>query len=293
MATRTAWLVASLALGALAVLLMTWQRGEQSAASSAAMIAPVVAEPVIATAGVVRPAASASLTQWIQESSVLRGTELDGAWGVDATGQLQPGLGLRQRFDYLLQLLGQVPLEQITEHLRALAQKDLRQEQVGAVMDVWRRYLVLQQMKPQQGFNSADPLEQANAYARLKFERHKILGAQWAQAFYEQEDAQADARLEALKAPASSAQRPTTDLLIDRNSLPLAAQARLDEELIRQAAWQVRLAQARAQKAKLRDAPELSDLQRRQALDQWLNAQFKPQERLRVNMALGLGSAAE
>jgi lipase chaperone LimK len=239
--------------------------------------------PAAAPEGAGQAAAARAFAQWVAASSALRGTALDGDWGVDSAGRLQPSLALRRRFDHLLQLLGQAPLDAITAHLRGLAEQDLAAPQADAVLQVWQRYLGLLQAPVLTVARPDQPETLGPALAEHQQLRRQWLGPAWAQAFYGEEEA-------ALQAWLARAGGPPDELppWIDRSALDAQALQRLAQEEALQARWQQRLAQARAEMARLAAAPELSAPQRAQAQARWLAEQFSPAEQLRVRALLGL-----
>jgi lipase chaperone LimK len=237
---------------------------------------PVAPQPAPAAAG------SAALAHWVQTLSVLRGTALDGGWGMDAAGALQPTLALRRRFDHVLQLQGQLSLAQISRYLRELAADDLNPAQTDAVMAVWERYLSLQQTTYASVVRLDDPDSLAPALAERQQARRQWLGPAWAQAFYGDEEA---ALTELILRPAAPAPAMA---LIDRSALSAAAQQRLAAEEARQADFQHKLTQARAALPALQQAPELSAPQRQQAVQAWLDQHFDAAEQRRVRALLAL-----
>jgi lipase chaperone LimK len=228
---------------------------------------------------------TATLAQWVQTRSVLRGTALDGGWGLDANGTLQPSLALRRRFDHVQQLQGQLNLAQITAYLTDLARQDLTPAQAAAVLQVWAHYLQLQQHPYQVVVRLDDPDSLAAALAERQQARRQGLGPDWAQAFYGEEEA---ALTEQILRPTSPA--PAAGL-IDRRALSPQAQQRLAAEEAGQAAFERKLAQAREAVGGLQQAPELSEVQRQQAVQNWLDAHFDAAEQRRVRALLSLAAS--
>ncbi|RQO59929.1 lipase chaperone [Paucibacter sp. KBW04] len=232
------------------------------------------------------PAPSA-FTNWLQQQSVLRGTELDGGWGLVANGELQPSLALRRRFDYLLQLQGQRKLDEIGAYLRELAGQELSAANTERVMTVWQRYLQLQQTRFRNKVNPQDLSTLAPALTEQQEARRRLLGPAWAHAFYGEEESQAATLIQA---SAETGGKPTaaTDL-IDRSRLDAAALSRLQEEDAAQARWQARLKAAAAQIQRLRQDKQLSEIQRQQAIQSLIEQSFEGGERLRARALLGAG----
>jgi hypothetical protein len=257
--------------------------GDTSALSPATSAAlPIPLEPSEPAAAPPPHAHAAALAQWVHSRSALRGAALDGGWGLNSAGQLQPSLALRRRFDHLLQLQGQLSLAQITDYLVHLAQPELNATQTEAVLQVWQRYLSLQQTAFTTVVRADDPASLAAALAERQQARRQWLGLDWAQAFYGVEEA---ALTELILRPPGAT--PPHEL-IKRSALSPAAQQRLAEEEAAQADWALRLNQARVALQVLQRAPELSALQRGQAVDDWLVAHFDASQQRRVRALLGL-----
>lgn len=242
------------------------------------------------------PDEAARLDRWVAEHSVLRGTALDGGWGQDAQGRVRPSLALRQRFDHLLQLAGQLPTASITAWLTRQAQAELQPDDVATVLQVWQAYLGLLAAPGQAGALAAGPLAapSATTWSAALAERRQLrrqwLGAAWADAFYAEEEAALARHLAAMEAGPTD-RRPAAEAapLIDRASLPPEAAQRLAEEEAAQARWQQRLAEAAAQLQRLRAAPELSAPQREAAIQRLVAERFEAgSEQMRARALLGL-----
>ncbi|MCM5679116.1 hypothetical protein M8A51_06185 [Schlegelella sp. S2-27] len=229
----------------------------------------------------------------------LRGTLPDGDWGVDASGQLRPSIALRRRFDYYLGALGEASVDELGALMLADATRDVGVEAAGRVREIWQRYVQLQQQRYDHQVRLGDRSSWEPALAERQLARRRILGPEWAEAFYREEE-------EALRremATAAPAPEPTAHSLLlggapgtDPEVLhqqrvaqfgPEAAQ-RLREEDAEWARWQQRVAQAYREVEVLRRAPELSDPQRMAAVAAYLERHFDERERLRVQALLGL-----
>lgn len=224
-------------------------------------------------------APSQAMATWLVQDSPLRGSSVDGSWSVDAQGQLVPDIALRRRFDYFLQLLGQQPIERISALVQTQAEQALSPAAAREVMQLWQRYLELQQVKFSTQVNPQDPQSISAALAERQIARRSALGRVWADAFYAQE--------EAAILQMTQASGPRSATLIDRSTLDAGALARLAQEEAQQARWQARLAEARAELERIKGAAELSELQRQQA-QQALLQRFSASEQVRVAALLGL-----
>ena len=232
----------------------------------------------------------------------LRGTELDGEWGVDAQGQLNPGRALRRRFDQLLTTQGEVSLDELTGWLRSRLHSELGSEAAQAVLQVWEKYLLLEGQAYRYEVRLDDPNSIRWALQERQHKRRAVLGVGWADAFFADEEAILLKQLEARDSRLVSAQpsssagmhaamphlTPEQAFAVRATQLnPEAAQrlADLDKE---ENLWQQRLAGAQAQWKQTSQAAHLSTAQQHAAFAQWLDIHFSATERLRVQALLGL-----
>lgn len=215
----------------------------------------------------------------------LAGTQADGDWGVDSQGQLRASHALRQRFDYYLSLIGEKPLTDIRILVRKAAEQDLKEPALGQVMALWERYVQLQQHSWKQAVDLRQSATWSAALIERQTVRRQILGADWAHAFYAQEERQLQDMLSRLNGGQSSASEPPKP---DPSPMhPLAK----EREAAVQAQWQLwdqRLATAKTQVEALRQAPELSAPQRLEAVQQYLSSQFQGTDLSRAKALLGL-----
>ncbi len=233
----------------------------------------------------------------VWENGSLRGSDLDGDWGTWVDNQLQPSASLRRRFDYLLTALGEV---QPTDLRHWIEQEVSAQMSAGAarqVLAVWDRYLQLQQQGFRQQANPNDASTWQPALAERTTARRQILGADWAQAFYGDEERAFVAFTEELAAQRAAGAKPAeVDLLTGAPSEQLQAQRvqqfgadaaeRLRAEDTSWAEWERRLQSARQQLQTFAAAPELSALQRSQAQETYLAQNFSGHELVRARALL-------
>lgn len=249
--------------------------------------------------------------QALFERGSLRGVQPDGGFRLDAQGRLMPDRAVRRRFDQLLTTLGEATIEELGALLQQQARAELGSDDGAAqVMAVWERYLQLQRQLAPAGGTSSPPTADSLALALQERTRQRrlVLGNDWAEAFYGDEEAALQARLSrdaeaASPAPgrdsqattlpsAARAPQPGEDLAaLQRQreaTLGPEAAARLQALDQAQAAWAQKVAEAQSQVTRLQGAAELSAVQRQQAIDQLIESRFAPQERLRARAVLGL-----
>ncbi len=229
---------------------------------------------------VTMPAAPPSLS-----STSLAGTQPDGDWGLDAQGQLRASRALRQRFDYYLSLIGEQSLGEIEALLLHDAHKSLKEPALGQMLKVWRSYVQLQQHRWQHAVDLKAPATWSAALTERQIMRRQWLGADWAHAFYADDEAQLQAMLSQVNNASSAAAYPT-----EANQTLLHPQA-AEREAALQAQWQQweqRVQMARVQIKALQQAPELSEPQREQAVQRYLAEQFQGTDLIRAKALLGL-----
>jgi lipase chaperone LimK len=217
--------------------------------------------------------------------SSLAGTQADGDWGVDTQGRLQASHALRQRFDYYLSLIGEVPLPRIRTLVLQSAQASVPPAATESIMAMWDKYVQLQQHNWKNAVDLRQPASWSAALIERQNVRRQALGADWAQAFYSEEERHLQDMLQRRNAGQNGAE-PATDQLANMPALHPQA---IEREAVVQAQWQAweqRLDAARSHLLTISQAPELSALQRNQAAEQYLNSTFEGVELVRARALL-------
>ena len=221
--------------------------------------------------------------RWVQQQSSLRGTDLDGGWDIDAQGRLHPTIALRRRFDQLLTLAGEARIEELTSYIGQDVRELAGPDAAAQVLDAWQRYIALQR-HAFRGLDPRDPQSLQAALAERQQVRRQLLGIELATAFFAEEEAQLAASLQQRQAGAA----PVQTIAIDRSALGPEALARLQKEEAAWADWERRLAATRDEVGRLQAAVELSDVQRRQQIEQLIAQRFDAKEAVRVRALLHL-----
>jgi lipase chaperone LimK len=240
--------------------------------------AQVAAQPNQALAA--SPAAPPSMA-----NTSLAGTQPDGDWGVDAQGQLKASRALRQRFDYYLSLIGEMPLADIHALVLQAAKQSLKEPALGQVMALWDRYVLLQKHAWKHAVDLRQSASWSAALTERQIVRRQMLGADVAQAFYADEERELQdmlARLNSGQGSAVSSTEPTQSIL---HPQAIQREAELQAQW---AQWDQRIATARQQIQAITQAPELSALQRQQSIEQYLSGQFQGAELIRARALLGV-----
>jgi lipase chaperone LimK len=222
-------------------------------------------------------------------SSSLAGTQPDGDWDVNAQGQFKASRALRQRFDYYLSLIGEMPLASIEAAFRAAAAKDLKEPALGQVLGLWSAYVRLQQHDWKHAVNPQKPESSSAALTERQIVRRQTLGADVAYAFYAEEEAQLQQMLTQINS-GQKGQGSHAESIPTAASHPQAA----EREAAVQAQWQQweqRLIVARSQIQAYKQAPELSAPQHQQAIERYLTTQFQGTELIRARALLEVNDA--
>lgn len=239
----------------------------------------------------------------VLQSGVLQGTQPAGDWAVGPDGKLHPSNSLRKRFEYYLLALG----DATPQELRALIQDEARaahgDQLTAAILDVFDKYWALRNHAPRYRLDLNDRSTWDPAFAEQKELRRQYLGAEWAEAFFKDEEdyfVQQQALVEnkpgsekfkdpGLPVPQQVAGKDPAAVRAERVALyGEDAAKRLDQADAEWADWEKRLAAAKAEWQRLSSAPELSGPQRKQAIDQYVQEHFKADELLRVRALLNL-----
>lgn len=228
------------------------------------------------------------------------GTEPHGEWC--ARGEnLQPCAGLRGRFEYYLLAIGEVPLAAIRTLVTDEAERDLGPKLAAEVMGIWDRYLQVRGYKPRATFQQDQLHTWMPVLSELRAQRRQILGAEWAQAFYADEEANFErmyAQIQSGMPPPPDPGEPVPQMAPGKDPAAVHAErvarygpeaaarlAKVDEEW---ADWERRLSAARKEWDRLQASAGLSDVQRRQQMAGYVEQHFKHEEHLRVQALLKL-----
>lgn len=223
-------------------------------------------------------------------------TQAAGSWAVDANGKLRPELALRQRFEYYLLALGQVAPNEIRTLIEDEVKKAHGTRIAAEVMAVFDKYWSLRLQQPRNRLVLNDRETWMPAFQEQKALRRQFLGVEWAKAFFGAEEqeferfvAQADGKTDVAKAdldlpvPQMGPGKDPQAVHAERVALyGEAAAQRLAQADAEWAQWEQRLAGGRAEWQRLQASAELSDIQRQQAMEQYINSHFPADERIRA-----------
>jgi len=242
----------------------------------------------------------------------LRGTELDGALSVDASGRLLLDRELRRLFDHLLAGMGEVSLDSLRERLRHVALDQGGEALAAQVLAAFERYLDYLRAEDRLVLPpGSGPAERLDALMAL---RRSELGEELAEAWFGEEERYALSALERLvgdeqAADPEAAQRWQAErdeatgfqLAVEQteqfDQLGISAEQRFAEREAmygeaaarrlaaldaERAAWQRRLLEWRAERERLLADASLGAAAREAALEAALQARFDEAEQRRV-----------
>lgn len=233
----------------------------------------------------------------------LRGVDLP-PWGTAPGQPVQPNRALRDRFDFYLLGMSEASLTELTALVHDHALRDLGMGAARTVDDIWHRYLQLQQHRFALEANPSNLASMQAALQEHQQVRTQLLGADWARAFYIEEETSLAHEIDrAMRStPATSKADPDQALFspppgsdadavhrerIERFGKEKAQ--RLQELDQAEAAWTQRIERARAQVQAIQHDAQLSAPQRQQAIDAALASAFADSaERMRAIGLLGL-----
>lgn len=228
--------------------------------------------------------------------ALLSQTQAAGDWGVDAQGKLHPDLALRKRFEHYLLALGSASAAELRALIEDEARKAHGDKAAAEIMSVYDQYWALRSHPPTQRLVLNERETWEPAFLELKAMRRQYLGPVWAEAFYKAEEneflnfvAQADGKAGPdrndvnMPVPQMGPGKDANAVHAERVALyGEAAAQRLAQADAEWADWERRLAGARAESQRVQSSPELSEVQRQQAMDQYIQSHFPPDERVRA-----------
>ncbi len=244
-----------------------------------------LAQPAFPSALPAAAFASAPASSALLAHTSLAGTQPDGTWEADALGQLKTSLALRQRFDYYLSLMGEMPIANIRALVGQAAQLSLKDPALNQALAMFDRYVQLQQHSWKHVVDLREPNTWSAALTERQIVRREMLGAEVAQAFYAEEERQLQDMLARLHSGQNNTAEPEK---VTHSPIHPQASEREAQLQVQWQQWDQRIATARSQIQAYTQAPELSAPQRQQVIEQYLARQFEGTERVRARSLLGL-----
>jgi hypothetical protein len=121
------------------------------------------------------------------------------AWSVIG-GKLTPTRALRDRFDSYLPLGQGVTMVEVRATIEQDAQADVGEANAAQVLAIWDRYARLQSYDWQHAFNPTDPKGWQATLNEQHQVRRQLLGTDWAEAFFGEDEAAFQRRIASLVA---------------------------------------------------------------------------------------------
>ena len=189
----------------------------------------------------------------------------------------------------------------------AYSERDLGSDGSAEVLKIWDRFIKLKSEKVDtrlgNTFDTRNPDHLTTLLQSHQLSRRQNLGPEWADAFYKEDDALAQATIDRMrsgKPPAASGLDVSKELMSasptgvsasqwhDKRVAAFGAEAaqRLALEDQAQQKWTDRLDAARGVVDRLQNSPELSQQQKSNAIDQWLAQNYSGTELLRARSLL-------
>jgi lipase chaperone LimK len=228
------------------------------------------------------------------------GTEPAGSWCV-SDKKLKPCPELRSRFEYYVLGLGEVTIEEIRGLIHDEAKRDNGEELATQIMAIWDKYWQVRTYAWRNKFVQSDRSTWMPVFEEQRSVRRQLLGAEWAQAFFkddEQHFQEYYAQLESGQPPPPDPGEPVPQMAPGKDPAAVraervarygeAAADRLDKADAEWADWEKRLNAAKAEWDRLQKAPNLSDTQRKAEIGAYVKSNFPPEEQLRVQALLHL-----
>jgi lipase chaperone LimK len=238
-------------------------------------------------------------TRLFKEGS-FAGTEPAGDWCV-ASSKLKPCSALRKRFEYYILGLGEVTIDDIKLLVADEARRAHGEQIASDIMALWDKYWQLRTYAWRSQFDQSDRSSWLPVFEEQKLVRRQVLGADWAKAFFDEDEQnfkQYYAQLESGQPPPADPGEPVPQMAPGKDPAAVTAErvarygqaaadrlAKVDEEW---ADWARRLAVARTEWARIQASPNLSELQRKQEMQAYIASHFQADEHVRVQALLHL-----
>lgn len=116
------------------------------------------------------------------------GTQPVGNWCVSSTSALTPCLGLRERFEYYINGIGEISIAEVRALIEDEARRALGAQLAGQVMAIYDKYWAVRNHEYQTRLEMADISTWMPALREAQQVRRQTLGAAWAEAFYAEDE---------------------------------------------------------------------------------------------------------
>ncbi len=229
------------------------------------------------------------------------GTEPSGEWCVAMDQKLRPCEGLRSRFEYYILGIGEVTIQEIRLLIEDEARRTHGEKLAGEIMLIFDRYWKVRTYEWRNKFIQSDRSTWMPVFEEQKAVRRQILGADWAQAFFADDESHFQAyyqQLESGKAPPPHPGEPVPQMEPGKDPEAVRdervarygeeAATRLDAVDAQWADWERRLAAARNEWDRLQGLSNLSEPQKKDEMDRYVRSNFQDKDQIRVRALLKL-----
>lgn len=229
------------------------------------------------------------------------GTEPSGDWCVGSDQLLKPCEGLRGRFEYYILGIGEITIGEIRLLIEDEARRAHGDKIAAEIMAIFDKYWTLRTYDWKNQFIQNDRSTWLPVFEEQKSVRRQILGEPWAQAFFaadEKHFKEYYAQLESGTPPPPHPGEPVPQMEPGKDPAAVRAErvarygeeaaARLDAVDAQWADWDRRLGAARAEWERIQGLGNLSDTQKQDEMQRYVQSNFQDKDQLRVRALLKL-----
>ncbi len=229
------------------------------------------------------------------------GTRPPTDWCVTTDLQLKACPDLRGLFEYYILGLGEVTIEDIRLLIDDEARRAHGDQLAAEIMAIFDKYWQIRTYDWKNKFIQGDRSTWLPVFEEQKSVRRRILGAEWAEAFFADDEKHFKeyyAQLESGLPPPPHPGEPVPQMEPGKDPAAVRAErvarygeeaaARLDAVDAQWADWDRRLAAARTEWTRLQGQNNLSDTQKQDEMQRYVNTHFQDKEQLRVRALLKL-----
>ncbi len=223
------------------------------------------------------------------------GTQAFGSWCARTASTLTPCLGLRERFEYYINGLGEISVAEVRALIEDEARKANGAQLAQQIMAIYDKYWDVRNHTYRHNVDMADISSWMPALQEAQQYRKQILGEDWAKAFYAEDDQEFIATYQRASTgspppPSSSDPVPLPSMNKDAQAIRSERMARYGAEVTaqlealdaQQGQFDQQVALARAEWSRLQAQPNLSELDRDAQLHQFISTHFDAHNRKRA-----------
>lgn len=229
------------------------------------------------------------------------GTRPPSEWCVSTDLQLKACEDLRGLFEYYILGLGEVTIQEIRLLIDDEARRAYGDKLAAEIMAIFDKYWQIRTYDWKNKFIQGDRSTWLPVFEEQKTVRRQILGAEWAEAFFADDEKHFKeyyAQLESGLPPPPHPGEPVPQMEPGKDPAAVRAErvarygeeaaTRLDAVDAQWADWDRRLAAARTEWTRLQGQNNLSDTQKQDEMQRYVNTHFQDKDQLRVRALLKL-----